>query len=209
MTTPSSADIKSACGHLSKADPALAKAYEEIGLPIWRARPRSFETLASSVAYQLISTKAASAIWSRVKDALPAITPDIMLAIEDDTLRTAGLSGPKISHLKSIATAIKTDALNLDRIANAPLKDARKELLAVKGIGPWTADLFLLSALGEMDAFPAGDVALMETHKQLSNATARMDTKAFTKHAETWKPYRGVAAHLLWGWLNAQRAKAQ
>ena len=88
------------------------------------------------------------------------------------------------------------------------MDNARKELLAVKGIGPWTADLFLLYALGKMDAFPIGDVGLMEAHKRLSGAEERMTAKAFTAHAEIWQPYRGVAAHLLWGWLNAERSGA-
>jgi len=118
--------------------------------------------LPTSVAYQLLSTKAASAIWARVTDALPDITPDTILAADEEPLRTAGLSRPKIAHLKSIATAIKTDVLNLDRIAGASLEEAHKELLTVKGI-----------------------------------------------YADLWKPYRGVAAHLLWGWVNAQRTKAK
>jgi len=209
MSAPSKVTITSACEHLSRADPALARAYKAIGAPVWRARPASYETLATSVAYQLLSTKAASAIWHRVANALPAITPDTILAADDDTLRAAGLSRPKVAHLKSIATAIKTDALNLDRVAAASAEDARKELLAVKGIGPWTANLYLLYALGRLDAFPAGDVALMEAHKQLSNAQIRMNTKAFTAHAALWRPYRGVAAHLLWGWVNAQRTRPQ
>lgn len=207
MTAPGKAKIKSACEHLSKADPALARAYQAIGLPEWRARPATYETIATTIAYQLISTKAAASIWGRVTAGLDTITPAVILATEDEALRAFGLSGPKVSHLKSVATAMETDALNLERLARAPLDEARKELLNVKGIGPWTANIFLLSALGEMDAFPAGDVALMETHKRLSGAPTRMDTKAFTKHAENWRPYRGVAAHLLWGWLNAERAK--
>ena len=85
---------------------------------------------------------------------------------------------------------------------------ARAELLAVKGIGPWTADLFLLYAAGKMDAFPHGDVGLMEAHKRLGGYDTRMTNKDFSAHAEAWRPNRGVAAHLLWGWLNAERAKA-
>lgn len=208
MTAPKRTKIKTACEALSSTDPALARAYEEIGVPDWRARPRAYSTLATTIAYQQISTRAAASIWGRVTDALPEITPVIMLETTEEDLRALGLSRPKISHLKSIANAIETDALNLDRIADSSLEDARKELLAVKGIGPWTAELFLLYALGEMDAFPVADVGLMEAHKRLSGANARMDTKAFTAHAAIWKPYRGVAAHLLWGWLNAERAKA-
>ena len=208
MTLPTQGQIKSACEALAKSDAGLAKAYKAIGPPQWRARPLTYETLATSVAYQLISTKAAAAIWARVKDALPSITPDTMLACPDDTLRAAGMSRPKISHLKSIAASMQAGTLNLERVSTSPLEEARKELLAVKGIGPWTAELFLLYARGEMDAFPTGDVGLMEAYKHLSGATERMTAKAFTAHAEGWRPYRGVAAHLLWGWLNAERAKA-
>ena len=87
MTLPTQGQIKSACEALAKSDPGLAKAYKAIGVPQWRARPLAYETLATSVAYQLISTKAAAAIWARVKDALPSVTPDTMLACPDDTLR--------------------------------------------------------------------------------------------------------------------------
>lgn len=208
MTAPSRARIKTACQALSKVDPALARAYQEIGLPAWRARPRAYATIATTIAYQQISTKAAASIWARVTGALPVLTPAAMLATSDDALRALGLSRPKISHLKSIARAMETGMLNLDRVAAAPLEEARKELLSVKGIGPWTAELFLLYALGEMNAFPTADVGLMEAHKQLSNADRRMDAKTFTAHATLWQPYRGVAAHLLWAWLNAERAKA-
>ena len=85
--------MKSACGHLSRADPALARAYKALGPPVWRARPASYETLATSVAYQLISTKAASAIWSRVTDALPDITPDTLLATDDGNKTTENGNG--------------------------------------------------------------------------------------------------------------------
>jgi DNA-3-methyladenine glycosylase II len=208
MSTPTQADLKTACEALSRADKALAKAYKAIGVPTWRSRPQTYETLATSVAYQLISTKAAAAIWARVKSTLGDITPKTVLAANDGTLRTAGLSRPKIAHLKSIATAIETDALNLDRLMQAPLKDARKELLAVKGIGPWTAALFLVYARGEMDVLPTADIGLMEAYKQLSGARSRLDAKTFAQAAGNWRPYRGVAAHLLWGWLNAERAKS-
>ena len=77
----------------------------------------------------------------------------------------------------------------------------------MKGIGPWTAELFLLYAVGAMDAFPTADVGLMEAHKRLGAYKIRMKSKAFTAHAECWRPFRGVAAHLLWGWLHVDRAR--
>ena len=81
-------------------------------------------------------------------------------------------------------------------------------MVSVKGIGPWTAELFLLYSVGATDAFPVGDVGLMEAHKLLLEVETRMEIKEFTAHAECWRPYRGVAAHLLWGWINDRRAKA-
>ncbi len=91
-------------------------------------------------------------------------------------------------------------------LADMPVADARKRLLSVRGIGPWTADTFLMTALGHMDAFPHGDVGLMEAYKRLSGAELRLDSKVFSTLSETWRPYRAVAAHLLYDWLNAGRS---
>jgi DNA-3-methyladenine glycosylase II len=138
---------------------------------------------------------------------LGEVTPDRVLTCDQDALRACGLSGPKLSHLNTIAGAIADGSLDLARIQAAEIDAARAELLAVKGIGPWTADLFLLYAAGKMDAFPHGDAALMEAHRRLGQYETRMTNKAFSTHAEGWRPHRGVAAHLLWGWVNAERAK--
>lgn len=208
MTAPSRKIIKAACEALSEIDPALAHAYEAVGVPVWRTHEASYELLARTVVYQLVSTRAADAIWRRVTDFLGEVTPERVLTCDQDTLRACGLSRPKLSHMNTIAAAISDGALSLSRIQTADVKDARAELLAVKGIGPWTADLFLLYAAGKMDAFPHGDAALMEAHRRLGGYEVRMANKAFTAHAERWRPHRGVAAHLLWGWVNAERAKA-
>ncbi len=205
MTLPNAAALKQACEHLSGIDPALAKAYSESGLPVWRAAAASYETLARAVVYQLISTKAAEAIWGRVTSRYAPVTPEAILNSDPEDLRACGLSRPKVSHLTSIATAIISGDLNFHRLASSSIQVARKELLGVKGIGPWTADIFLMNALGKLDAFPAGDVGLMEAYKRLSDAETRHDIKRFSKLAENWRPYRGVAAHLLYGWLNMMR----
>ena len=207
MSGPATAEIRQACEILSGRDPALAGAYEAIGVPAWRASEASYALLAKTVVYQLVSTRAAEAIWSRVEAYLGDVTPERVLSCDQEALRACGLSGPKLLHMNAIAAAIRDGALDLARIESADVDSARAELLAVKGIGPWTADLFLLYAAAKMDAFPHGDVGLMEAHKRLGNYDTRMTNKAFSAHADNWKPYRGVAAHLLWGWLNAERAK--
>lgn len=208
MAAPTRKAIKAACDALSQIDPALARAYDEIGLPIWRDRPPVYATIATTIAHQQISVKAAASIWARVEAGLGEITPEIMLATSEETLRSFGLSRPKVAHLKSVAQAIGSGALNLSRVQAASIDEARAELLSVKGIGPWTAELFLLYALGQMDALPTADLGIMEAHKQLSGAPERMKTAAFSAYAERWRPWRGAATHLLWAWLGAQRAGA-
>ncbi|MGH1422807.1 MAG: DNA-3-methyladenine glycosylase family protein [Hyphomonas sp.] len=207
MTAPSAEALRRGCKALAKVDPALAKAYEQLGSPNWRSGVPEYATLARMVAYQQITTKAAAKIWERVEAEFGTVTPEAVLSAGTETLRGCGLSRPKVSHMNTIAEAIVTGALNLDRVCTAELVDARKELVAVRGIGPWTAELFLLYSVGAMDAFPPGDIGIMEAHKRLSGSETRMEIKAFTAFAERWRPYRGVAAHLLWDWLNDQRAR--
>jgi len=208
VTAPSQARLKAACETLARADPALDRAYELTGLPVWRAGEPTYAMLARMITHQQISLGAAAAIWARTEVLLGTVTPEAVLAADPGALRACGQSRPKAGHLTSIAEAIVTGTLNLPRVCGAPLDEARRELVSVRGIGPWTAELFLLYATGAMDAFPVGDVGLMEAHKRLSAVETRMDIKAFTDHAEGWRPYRGVAAHLLWAWLYLDRGDA-
>ena len=208
MTAPSQARLKAACETLSRADPPLARAYDVTGIPVWRAGEPTYAMLARMITHQQISLGAAGAIWARTEALLGEVTAETVLAAAPDALRACGQSRPKVSHLTSIAESLVTGTLSLPRVCTAPLDEARRELVAVKGIGPWTAELFLLYATGAMDAFPVGDVGLMEAHRLLAAHETRMDIKAFTQHAEAWRPHRGVAAHLLWAWLHVHRGDA-
>lgn len=208
MTAPSRATLKTACATLAATDPALARAYGELGVPQWRVGEPCYAALCRLIAYQQLSTRAAGAIWARTEALFGEVTPEAVLAADPEAIRACGMSRPKVRHMVSIAEAISTGVLDLDRVCTSDLDLARKELLSVKGIGPWTAELFLLYSVGATDAFPVGDVGLMEAHKLLSGAETRMEIKEFTAHAQAWRPYRGVAAHLLWGWINDRRAKA-
>ena len=204
--TPSPEDIEHACLKLAEQNACFQRAFDRVGVPDWRATEPTYQSLASLVAYQLLSTKAAATIWGRILDwAGGTVTTQAVLSAEDDTLRACGLSGPKVRHLKSIAEAIETNALPINDLHAVSDDEARKLLCAVKGIGPWTAEVFIMNALGRMDAFPHGDVGLMEAHKMLTGLDVRLDAKAFSKLAENWRPYRGVAAHLLWAYINASR----
>ncbi|MDP3459037.1 MAG: DNA-3-methyladenine glycosylase 2 family protein [Hyphomonas sp.] len=206
-TAPPRRALKAACEYLATTDPALARAYDVIGIPVWRYQVPNYAMLGRMISHQQISLSAAAAIWSRVEAHLGEVTAGAMLAADPEAIRLCGMSRPKVAHLVSIAEAMASGRLDLARVCAAPLDDARAELLAVRGIGPWTAELVLLYAAGAVDAFPTADVGLMEAHKRLGQYETRMDSKAFTAHAERWRPYRGVATHLLWGWLHVDRAR--
>lgn len=205
MTAPSDAVLRDACQTLASADPHLKRAYAKVDLPNWRNRPANYQSLAQIVVYQLISTKAADAIWGRILARHPQLHARDLLADKQDDLLACGLSRPKLGHLNAIAEAVESRVLDFALLARAPIEDARKVLLSVRGIGPWTADTFLMTSLGHLDAFPHGDVGLMEAYKRLSGAEERLASKAFSSLAETWRPYRAVAAHLLYDWLHSVR----
>lgn len=205
MSAPSADTLNQACEILAQKDPVLKTAYQTIGLPSWRATSATYQSLARIVVYQLISTKAADAIWTRILERLGEVTARAVLEDDQEGLRACGLSRPKLAHLNAIAQAVETGPLDFEALRQQSINDARQVLLAIKGIGPWTADTFLMNALGHLDAFPSGDVGLIEAHKQLSGTQERLSAKAFTDLAESWRPYRAVAAHLLYDWYNFQR----
>ncbi|MFN3213602.1 MAG: DNA-3-methyladenine glycosylase family protein [Henriciella sp.] len=205
MTAPREAVLRAACEALAATDPELKQAYGKVDLPNWRGRPANYQSLAQIVVYQLISTKAADAIWGRVCARHTELTPRAVLADDPERLLACGLSRPKLGHLIAIAEAVQSGVLDFDVLAQIPIDAARKRLVSVRGIGPWTAETFLMTALGHLDAFPHGDVGLMEAHKRLSGAEARLSAKAFSELADGWRPHRAVAAHLLYDWLHSVR----
>ena len=207
---PTREQLRTACEALCARDEALARAYSTLGVPEWRIQSASYETLARTVVYQLISTKAADSIWARVFHwAAGDLSPQRVMNATEDELRGCGLSRPKVRHLTTIAEAIATQSLDIALLHDMSDAEARKHLTAIKGIGPWTAELFLMCSLGRIDAFPEGDVGLMESLRLLSEAEDRRTARAFLTHAESWRPYRGVAAHLLWGYINHLRGNAR
>lgn len=197
---------------LAKAVRCLAKectiietAHARVGVPEWRTRQGGYAGLARIIAFQQLSTKAAGTIWGRVEVLLGKVTPSAVLAADIDALRACGLSRPKIAHLRSIAAAVEDGSLNFRRLARKCDDDARAELVAVRGVGPWTADIYLMSCLGRWDVFPHADIGLSEAYKMISGERKRHPPKKFLRTGERWRPYRGVAAHMLWAYINAVR----
>lgn len=186
-------------------DPALARAHDATPPFAWRHRPGGFAGLFWMIVGQQVSTASAAAIWARVEAGLGEVTPEAVLARDLDQLKAFGLSTPKAKYAHEIALAQadgRIDYAHLERLSDT---EAIARLTAIKGVGLWTAEVFLMFCEGRTDIFPGGDIALQEAIRWLDGLDARPDAKAAAARAEAWRPHRSVAAHLLWAWYGAVR----
>ena len=182
---------------LAAIDADIANVLSRFGPPPDRSLPASFETLARSIIGQQISRAAASAIWTRMRDQDQSSAP-IIAAKQPDDLMPFGLSRRKAEYLIGIADEIQSGRLDLAALAEMSSQDVQKRLVEIRGIGAWTADNFRLFALGDMDAWPANDIALQEGMKRLKSLDERPNGKMLEKLGEAWRPYRGAGALMLW-----------
>ncbi len=203
-TPPSFADICAAREQLAALDPALARAHAQTPVFEWRLRPGGYEGLFRMIVEQQVSVAAAASIWKRVVEGLGGeVTPQSVLARDVETLRTFGLSGQKAKYGHEIARAHTDGLIDFDHLERVSDEEAIARLTAIKGVGKWTAETFLMFCEGRLDVFPGGDVALQEAMRWADGATLRPREKEAYARAEIWRPHRGVAAHLLWGWYGA------
>ena len=186
-----------ALDQLAAIDPDIAKALARYGPPIDRSLPASFETLARTILGQQISRAAASSIWTRLCDQKCSTASVIAIKAPDD-LMPLGLSRRKAEYLIGIAEEIKSGRLNLTNLKSMSGDDAQKRLIEIRGIGAWTADNFRLFALGDMDAWPANDLALQEGMKRLKKLDERPSGKDLSALGDAWRPFRGAGALMLW-----------
>ncbi|SEQ43549.1 DNA-3-methyladenine glycosylase II [Faunimonas pinastri] len=198
------ADIAEAVAALAELDPRLAAVLGVAGSVPLRRRAGGFEGLARTIMGQQISDAAADAIWTRFRAAVEPFTPAQYLATPVETLQTAGLSAAKIRTLTGIATAL-TEHLDLDALHLVPAQEAIAAMTALKGIGPWTAEVYLLFSAGHPDIFPAGDLALQEAVRDAFGLEARPSEKALREMAALWSPWRGVAARLFWAYYRVRK----
>jgi DNA-3-methyladenine glycosylase II len=201
------ADLEEAIHALLRQDPRLEPVYEAAGMPRLRRREPGFAGLAAIVCGQQLSTASAAAIWGRLSAAFDPFHPEAMRRARADRLGRLGLSAAKIKTLKSVAREIAAERLNLDVLANEDADAAHNTLTSLHGIGPWTADLYLLFCLGHGDAWPSGDLAVQEAVKIGLGLKARPTAKQMAPIAEPWRPMRGAAAHLWWAYYRAMRRR--
>jgi DNA-3-methyladenine glycosylase II len=196
----SEASLRAARDHLAAVDAALKRADAEVPPLAWRKRPGGFAGLVKMVVEQQVSVASAAAIWRRVEHGLGEISPARVLQHSEDELKTFGLSRPKARYARAIAEAVSVGAIDFDGLIHLQDDEAVARLTALKGVGRWTAETYLMFCEGRLDVFPAGDVALQEAVRVADLAEARLSEKALYERAEAWRPYRGVAAHLLWAY---------
>ncbi|MCC6737268.1 MAG: DNA-3-methyladenine glycosylase 2 family protein [Bauldia sp.] len=198
-TLDTEADLDEGLAYLAAADPRLVAVIAASGrLPV-RRTPAGFEGLSRIVVSQQLSVASADAIWRKLGRAVPVLTPEAILAAPDETLRGAGLSSGKMNTLRAVAAAA-TAGLDLAGLSARPAGDAHAALTVVKGIGPWTADIYLLFCVGHADVFPAGDLALRKAMGAALGHAGLASAKEAAAIAEAWAPWRGVAAILFWAY---------
>ena len=201
------ADIETGLSALLAADPRLEPVAARAGRLPLRRRPGGFVGLASNVVSQQLSTASANAIWGRLAAAYDPFTPLALIRARTTRLAAIGLSAPKIRALKEIAKAIASGRLDCDALPDLSAEAAHAALCAVQGIGPWTADIYLLFCLGHPDAWPAGDLALQEAARLAFALPVRPSAKETVALADQWRPWRGVAARLLWAYYRAVKQR--
>jgi DNA-3-methyladenine glycosylase II len=201
---PTDAELYAARAKLSRLDPLMARADAEVRPSTWVVRERGFRGLVRQIVGQQVSVAAADAIRRKMVVGLGTLSPETVLAADDTQLRGFGLSIQKIRYIRAIAEA----AGLFERLDSLSDEEAVAALVAIKGVGRWTAETYLMFSEGRLDFFPAGDIALQEGFRLLEGSDVRPTEKALYARAEIWKPYRGIAALLLWGYYMQARGRA-
>ena len=201
------ADLDTGIAALIAADPRWSAVAERSGRPPLRRRDGGYAGLAQIIVSQQVSVASAAAIYGRLAEACKPLEAACVLRLRKDRLMRVGLSNAKAKTLKAIAKAVDTKAINLDALADIPADNAHAALVKLHGVGPWTADIYLLACLGHADAWPAGDLALQEAARIAFNLKKRPTTKEMGPLADRWRPWRAVAARLLWTYYRAVKSR--
>jgi DNA-3-methyladenine glycosylase II len=187
---------------LCKVDPELGDLINRIGDYTLNLKTNYFESLISSIISQQLSPKVADVIWQRFRNLFEDLKPEKIIAADDETLRSIGLSRPKITYIKDLSYKIITNSINLDEIIYLDDEEIIKALTSVKGIGKWTAQMFLIFSLGRMDVLACDDFGLRRASKWLYNLDAIPTSKEFKKIGEKWSPFSTIASLYLWEAIN-------
>lgn len=195
-------DVERGATFLAAREPRFAHALELVGKLPLRRRDAGFPELLRTICSQQLSVAAADTIWRRLV-AAGATEPENLLIMDESALRACGLSGPKIRYVRALAEA----DLDYHALEQMPEADAIAELTAIKGIGVWTAEIYLMFSIGRADVFAAGDLALQEAARILFDLPERPTERALRELAAEWSPWRAVAARILWAYYRVAKQR--
>lgn len=202
-------DMQAAVTNLAGLEPRFAVVIEAHGHPPLRRMQAGLAGLLRIVTDQLISLQAGAAIWRRIEAELEPFDAATISRKPEASLMQLGLSRAKARSFKAVAAAVADGTLDFEALAGLPDAEVLVALTALKGIGPWTADIYLISAMGRADAWPAGDLALQAAAQHLFGLAARPGHKELVQLAEPWRPWRSVAARLLWSHYRGLKGMSQ
>jgi DNA-3-methyladenine glycosylase II len=206
-TAPDAQQIAEARVRLAQSDPALAVAHAATPQFAWRVRPGGFAGLVRLIIEQQVSVASAAAIWGRLEAGLGAVNPGAVTAAGEAALRPFGLSGGKARYVAGLARAVEEGRLEFGRLPELEDEAAISVLCQMNGVGRWTAEAYLLFCEGRMDVLPSGDIALQHALRFAAGLEAKPSGAELQARGEGWRPYRGVATHLLWAFYGGVRRK--
>lgn len=193
--------MQEAIDFLTNKNPVFREIIEKYGLPPIPKRPQGFETLVLLILEQQVSVDSAKATFLKIKS-YTTCNPETMAILPDEEYRSLGVSRQKTKYIKILSEAILCKELDVESLASKSAKQVREELIKLKGIGNWTIDIYLMFCLQEPDLIPLGDIAVINTIKELLNI---YDKQEMEIHAEQWSPYRSYATYLLWHYYLSKR----
>ncbi len=195
------------CSKLAKSDPVLANVFSKYGTPpLWDRKP-GFETLVHIILEQQVSLASALSAFNKLKERVGNITPENILKLSDAEMKSCYFSRQKTVYVRHLAESLIEKSIDLDVIGKLPNEDAKAELETVKGVGSWTSDIYLLMVMLRTDVMPKGDIALHAAYQKLHGLDKRPTSEEFLELAKKWKPYRSVAARLLWHFYLEEKKK--
>ncbi len=196
--------MEKAITYLLKQDVIFEQISQQYGFPIQPKRPQGFQTLVLLILEQQVSIDSAKATFTKLKTAIPDFIPENVFAFSDEDFRSCGVSRQKTKYIKALSEAILSKELDLESLAFKDAEVVRQELIKIKGIGNWTIDIYLMFCLESLDIIPLGDIAVVNTMKELLDIHTKEEMESY---AQKWKPYRSVATYFLWHYYLEKRGR--
>ena len=196
--------MEEAIAYLYKKDKVFKQISQQFGIPVQPKRPQGFETLVLLILEQQVSIDSAKATFNKLKIAIPDFSIENLFVFSDENFRSCGVSRQKAKYIKALAEAILSKELDLESLAFKDAEVVRQELIKIKGIGNWTIDVYLMFCLNSLDIIPLGDIAVVNTMKELLDIHTKEEMEIY---AQKWKPYRSVATYFLWHYYLEKRGR--